>query len=113
MKPLCFRAPLAAAGVAASVAVLSALSGCANSAGARHGQDQASTSGAKASARMTSGVPGGRMAMMDMMAMCDMHQKMVSPKTPEEQQASVNEHMKNVSPEKREKTISLMREKCK
>jgi hypothetical protein len=111
MKPQLLCSALAAA--SATVLLGAALPGCASSQDARLEQQRAANTGKQASGRMTAGVPGGRMAMMDMMAMCDMHQKMVSPKTPEEQQASVNEHMKNVSPEKREKNLSLMREKCK
>jgi len=48
----------------------------------------------------------------DMMAMCDMHKKMMREKTPEEQKSMMNEHMKNMPPEMAQQHMTMMRE-CK
>ena len=50
-------------------------------------------------------------AMMDMQAMCDMHKKMMSGKTPAERQAMMNEHMKSMAPEMRQH-MQMMHEHC-
>jgi hypothetical protein len=50
-------------------------------------------------------------AMMDMQAMCDMHKKMMSAKTPAERQAMMNEHMKSMTPEMRQH-MQMMHEQC-
>ncbi|MES2757079.1 MAG: hypothetical protein V4693_06865 [Pseudomonadota bacterium] len=60
------------------------------------------------------GASGG-MAMMgtkDMQAMCEMHKKMMSAKTPAERQALMDERMKSMSPEMMEKHKAMM-EHCR
>lgn len=57
----------------------------------------------------------GAMAMMgtqDMQAMCEMHKKMMSAKTPAERQAMMDERMKSMSPEMMEKHKAMM-EHCR
>ncbi|ROZ79582.1 hypothetical protein [Ramlibacter sp. WS9] len=49
---------------------------------------------------------------MDMQAMCEMHKKMMSGKPPAEQQAMMQEHMKSMAPEMRQRA-QAMHEKCK
>ena len=49
---------------------------------------------------------------MDMKAMCAMHEKMKSTKTPEEQKAMMDEHMKTMSPESMQKHMEMMAQ-CK
>ena len=51
-------------------------------------------------------------AMMDMQAMCDMHKKMMSGKTPAERQAMMEEHMKSMSPGMRQH-MQMMNEQCR
>ena len=50
-------------------------------------------------------------AMMDMQAMCDMHKKMMSGKTPAQAQAMMDEHMKSMSPEMRQR-MQMMHAQC-
>jgi hypothetical protein len=52
------------------------------------------------------------MGTMDMQAMCEMHKKMMSGKPPAEQQAMMQEHMKSMTPEMRQRA-QAMHEKCK
>jgi len=49
---------------------------------------------------------------MDMQAMCEMHRNMMSGKPPTEQQAMMQEHMRSMTPEMRQRA-QAMREKCK
>jgi hypothetical protein len=42
-------------------------------------------------------------AMMDRQSMCEMHRKMMAGKTPAQEQAHMDEHMKSMSPEMRKK----------
>jgi hypothetical protein len=42
-------------------------------------------------------------AMMDVKSMCEMHRKMMAGKTPAQEQAHMDEHMKSMSPEMRKK----------
>lgn len=55
------------------------------------------------------GMNGGQ---MDMQAMCEKHKGMMAGKSPAEQQAMMNEHMKSMSPEMRTR-MQAMHEKCK
>jgi hypothetical protein len=55
---------------------------------------------------------GGQGGMMDMQAMCDMHKKEMAGKTPAEQKARMEEHMKTMSPEMRERMKTMM-EQCR
>lgn len=52
------------------------------------------------------------MAAMDMQSHCDMHKKMMSGKPSAEQQAMMQEHMKSMTPEMRQK-MQVMHEQCK
>jgi hypothetical protein len=59
---------------------------------------------------------GGQMPMGDMAQMCDMHQKMMAGKSPQEQQAMMEQHMKamhgNVNPEMVAKHREMMEKNC-
>ena len=52
----------------------------------------------------------GTMSMMggDMAAMCDVHTKMMSAKTPEERRALMAEHMKTMSPDMMKRHMAMM-----
>lgn len=52
------------------------------------------------------------MGSMDMQAHCEMHKKMMSGKTSDEQQAMMQEHMKSMTPEMRQR-MQTMHEQCK
>lgn len=52
------------------------------------------------------------MGTMDPQAMCEMHKKMMSGKATAEQQANMQEHMKSMTPEMRQR-MQAMHEKCK
>jgi hypothetical protein len=56
--------------------------------------------------------PSGSSGMMDMQSMCDMHKGMMSGKSPAEQQAMMQEHMKSMTPETRQR-MQMMMEQCK
>lgn len=60
---------------------------------------------------------GGQMPMGDMVQMCDMHQKMMAGKSPQEQQAMMEQHMKamhgnNVTPEMVAQHREMMDKNC-
>ena len=97
--------------VAAIVAAM-AMAGCATSQDAEHSQHYPVTSTAQPAGMMSPSASGDQMAMMDMKTMCDMHKKMMSAKTPEEQKAMMDERMKSMSPEMMKKHMAMM-EKCK
>lgn len=50
-------------------------------------------------------------AMMDAKAMCEMHKGMMAGKTPQERQAMMDEHMKSMSPEMRQR-MQAMHAQC-
>jgi hypothetical protein len=52
------------------------------------------------------------MSTMDMQSMCEMHKKMMSGKPAAEQQAMMQEHMKSMTPEMRQR-MQAMHEQCK
>lgn len=56
---------------------------------------------------------GGQMGMTDKKSMCEMHNKMMSSKTPEERSAMMDEHMKSMSPEMRQHHMEMMQQQCK
>lgn len=62
---------------------------------------------------MMGGGAGGQMGMMDKKSMCEMHEKMMTTKTPAERTAMMDEHMKNMSPEERQKHMEMMKQQCK
>ena len=57
------------------------------------------------------GAMGGQGGMMDMQAMCERHRKEMAGKSPAEQRALMEEHMKNMPPEMRER-MKAMHEQC-
>ena len=92
-----------------------AMTGCATSQDTAHSGHHPDTSTTPPAGMMSQGAPGDEMAMMDMKdmkAMCDMHKKMMSGKTPEEQKAMMNERMKSMSSEMMKKHMAMM-EQCK
>ena len=58
------------------------------------------------------GMMGGADGQMDMKSMCKMHNNMMSSKTPEQQRAMMDDHMKSMSPEARQKHMEMMQQ-CK
>ena len=52
------------------------------------------------------------MSTMSMQSHCDMHKKMMSGKPPAEHQAMMQEHMKSMAPEMRQR-MQAMHEQCK
>lgn len=59
------------------------------------------------------GMIGGADGQMDMKSMCEMHNKMMSSRTPELQRAMTDEHMKSMSPDERKKQFEMMTQHCK
>ena len=59
---------------------------------------------------------GGKMPMGDMAQMCDMHQKMMAGKSPQEQQAMMEQHMKamhgDVNPEMVARHREMIEKNC-
>jgi ABC-type uncharacterized transport system auxiliary subunit len=88
MKSMFIRASCVAAG-----ATLALLTGCASTEAAKHTQHHAQPDAT------------------DPKAMCDMHKKMMSEKTPEQRKAMKEEHMKSMSPDMQNKHKAMM-EKC-
>lgn len=87
MKPPYLLAP-----AAASLLLAALLAGCAVPVGHGHVDHHASHA-------------------MDMSAMCDMHRKEMAGKTAAEQQALIEEHMKSMSPEMRQR-MQAMHAQC-
>ena len=58
------------------------------------------------------GMMGNAGGQMDMKSMCEMHNKMMSSKTPAEQTAMMDDHMKSMSPEMRQHHMKMMQQ-CK
>lgn len=63
---------------------------------------------------------GGQMGMMgqgggqmDMKSMCTMHDRMKNARTPEERGAMMDERMKGMSPEMRQRHMEMMQQQCK
>jgi hypothetical protein len=99
----------------AAIAAAMVMAGCATSGDTAHGGHHPDTSSAQAAGMMSPGASSDQMAMMDMkdlQAMCDMHKKMMSGKTPNEQMAIMDDRMKSMSPEMKKKHMAMM-EKCK
>lgn len=68
--------------------------------------------GCAAAAQKSNAPAGAEMGTMDMQSMCAMHKKMTSGKTPAEQQAMMQEKMKSMTPEMRQR-MHAMHEQCK
>ena len=100
--------------LAAIVSTL-AIAGCATPPEAEHGQHHPGTTTAPTAGMMSPGAPAGQMARMDvkdMKAMCEMHKRMMSGQTPEQQKAMTDERMKSMSPEMMSRHMAMMQE-CK
>ena len=50
---------------------------------------------------------------MDMKSMCEMHGRMKNARTPEERGAMMDERMKGMSPEMRQRHMEMMQQQCK
>lgn len=68
------------------------------------------------------GQGGGQMGMMgksgtagqmDLKSMCEMHDRMKSAKTSGERSAMIDDHMKNMPPEMRQRHMEMMQQHCK
>jgi hypothetical protein len=94
-----------------SILLAVALTGCASNQGAQHKGHTSDAATSKAPESM-GGVPAGnQLSMMDMKTMCDRHTRMMSGKTPDEKKMMLDQHMKAMSPEMRQKHMAMM-EKC-
>ncbi|MEC4718096.1 hypothetical protein RY831_02960 [Noviherbaspirillum sp. CPCC 100848] len=93
-----------------AVLVILALTGCASRQDAQNRQHQADAATSTPTGASGGGSTGNQMSMMDMKTMCDKHNKMMSAKTPEEKK-SMGTHMETMSPEMRQKHMTMM-EKC-
>lgn len=92
-----------------------AVAGCATPQEAEHNQHHPGTTTAPTAGVTSPGAPAGPVAMMDMKdvkAMCEMHKKMMSGKTPEQQRAMMDERMTSMSPEMMSRHMAIMQE-CK
>lgn len=69
-------------------------------------------SGCAMGAHHRGGAPAGGQAGMDMRSMCETHHKMMSGKTAVEREAMMQEQMKSMSPEQRQKMMA-MHEQCR
>ena len=69
--------------------------------------------GADGQKGMMGGGADGQMGMMDKKSMCEMHDKMMGAKTPAERTAMMDDRMKNMSPEARQKHMEMMKQQCK
>lgn len=99
----------------AAIVVVTTMAGCATSQDAEHGQHHPDIPTAQPAAMMSPAASGDQVAMMDMKdmkSMCDMHKKMMSAKTQEEQKTMMDERMKSMSPEMMKKHMAMI-EKCK
>ena len=56
---------------------------------------------------------GGAAGQMDMKSMCEMRDRMRNARTPEERSAMMNERMKNMSPEMRQRYMEMMQQQCR
>lgn len=56
------------------------------------------------------GMMGGQ---MDMKSMCDMHEKMKRSRTPQERSAMMDDTMKNMTPEMRQRHLEMMERQCR
>lgn len=97
---------------------IAALNGCA-ALQDKHKQHHPEASSTRSVGGMGQGGSTGQMGMMsgaggqmDMKSMCEMHNKMMSSKTPAERTAMMDDHMKNMSPEARQKHMEMMQQ-CK
>ena len=84
---------------AAPVLLLGLLAGCADGARQSDSKTQSSMSGSTSTT-------------MDMQSMCEMHKMMMAGKTSAEHQAMMQEHMKSMTPEMRQR-MQMMMEQCK
>lgn len=107
MKPI-----FSSVGIFTVALAIAALMGCAADQYAQHHPNAAASQATEAMSS-GSGSADEKMNMMDMKAMCDMYQKMMSAKTPEERRAMMNERMKNMSPEMMQKHMDMMQAQCK
>lgn len=85
----------------AAASALAFLGGCASTASGPHAHGGA---GANTPAM------GSQMESMDMQVMCERHKKMMAGRTPQEQQAMMQEHMKGMSAEMRARMESMMKQ---
>jgi len=112
----------------AVLAAAAALAGCAaNQAQPQTGDGHKEHHPAGAAAQPSGGMGmmgqggGGQMGMMgqggagqmDMKSMCEMHGRMKSARTPEERGAMMDERMKGMSPEMRQRQMEMMQQQCK
>lgn len=81
-----------------------------------HREHHPETSSSQASQTKSSGASAssaGQMGMMESGAMCDMHEKLMSAKTPGQRQAMMDDRMKDMSQQMRQKNLEMMQEQCR
>lgn len=93
-------------GAIAAPVLVAALAGCAPSQPMQQSDSTLSQGGGTMGAT-ASGEPA-----MDTKAMCGMHQRMMNASTPEERQALMDEHMRNMTPAMRQQQLDMMRMRC-
>jgi hypothetical protein len=71
---------------------------------------QSETMGQGSSGQMGMMGQGGQ---MDMKSMCEMHERMKNAGSPAERSAMMNERMKNMSPEMKQRHMEMMQRQCK
>ena len=107
-----FSGSVAAIFFMVTMVTMATLTACATNQDEQHGQHHPDSSASPAAGIMKNGPSGESMAMKDMKAMCNMHEKMMAAKTPEERLAMMDERMKAMSPEMMQKHMGMMKEKC-
>lgn len=109
------KSVLSTVGMFAVALTIAVLTGCATRQDVQHKQHHPDTTTSQATDAMSSGSGSAddKMRMMDTKAMCDMHQKMMNARTPEERRAMMDERMKGMSPEMRQQHMDMMQEKCR
>lgn len=101
-----------AVSLAAVFIAAAALTGC-TAMQEKHRQHHPAVSATGSPGSMGRGGSAGQMGMMDAKSMCEMHDRMMSAKTPAERTAMMDERMKNSSPEERQRHMEMMKQQCK
>ena len=88
-----------------------------------HHPQSAATQPSAATGEGMAGMHGGMMSgqggmmgqggQMDMKSMCDMHERMKNARTPQERGAMMNDTMKTMTPEMRQRHFEMMEQRCR
>lgn len=113
--------------LAAEIALVLAatLSGCAQMRGHQQGQSETDPMRAAGMEGVTEAGPTpssgpfynqgaiGQTGTAEMQTMCSMYRNMAKARTPEERQAMMDEHMRQMSPEMQQRHMEMMGQRCK